>query len=507
MRRSMTQDGVLNTTVSELRYALHTDRVIVYRFHDDWNGTIVAESVAAGWRKTLGEKVVDPFREGLIERYRNGRVRAMNDMLTENLTQCHQDLLEGFQIRASIVAPVMQNGELIGLLCAHQCGGPRYWEEEEVDLFTQLAIQLGFALDQASLLEYTEKARQEARQEADAKAEEQRQQKEFLQKRAMELLSEVDPVSKGDLTVRATVTQDEVGTIANSYNTIIKSLRQIVQQVQTASHSVAETASSNESAVGTLSQEAKQQMQSVHQALDQIQAMAESLQGVSQRAIQAEERVQLATRNLEIGDDVMDRTVSGMSAIRETVAETAKKVKRLGEASQKISRVVSLINGFAAQTNLLALNAAIEAAKAGEEGQGFGVVAEEVRSLAQQSTAATAEIEQLVEEIQTQTNEVAIAMEQGTEQVVTGTGLVEASRVQLGEISEVGRQIGQLVQEIAQATMSQTQASLTVSQTMQQVAAIADDTSKQSETVAHSFTDLLKVAKALQVSVAQFKVK
>jgi methyl-accepting chemotaxis protein PixJ len=507
MRQSMTQEGVLNTTVSELRYALKTDRVIVYRFHDDWNGTIMAESVAAGWRKVLGETVQDPFQEGLIDRYKNGRVRAMNDVDAEGLAECHRDILKGFQIRASIVAPVLQNGELIGLLCAHQCNGPREWQPEDIDLFTQLAIQLGFALDQTSLLEYTERARQEARQDADAKATEQQQQREQIQQRAVELLREVEPVSKGDLTVQARVTPDEVGTIAGSYNTIINSLRQIVEQVQSTSASVAATASSNESAVTTLSQDAKHQLQALNQALAQIQVMVESIQGVSQRAKRAERSVQLATQTLAAGDAAMDRTVSGISAIRETVAETAKKVKRLGEASQKISRVVSLINGFAAQTNLLALNAAIEAAKAGEEGQGFGVVAEEVRSLAQQSTAATAEIEHLVEEIQSQTNDVVAAMESGTDQVVAGSQLVEESRHHLSQISEVGAQLNQLVREIAQAAAVQTETSGTVSQTMHQVAAIAEHTSQQTATVADSFGHLLEVAKELQVSVAQFKVK
>jgi twitching motility protein PilJ len=360
--------------------------------------------------------------------------------------------------------------------------------------------------DQKAETERIEQARQEARQEADNRAEEQRQQKEFLQRRALELLMEVDPVSKGDLTIRAQVTPDEVGTIADSYNAIIRSLRQIVQQVQTASTAVAETASDNESAVTTLSTEATQQMQAIAAALDQIQAMTDSIQGVAQRAQQAEAGVQQASQTLQAGDEAMNRTVSGISAIRTTVSETAKKVKRLGEASQKISKVVNLISNFAAQTNLLALNAAIEAARAGEEGRGFAVVAEEVRSLAQQSAAATADIEQLVEEIQSQTNEVVTAMEAGTEQVVTGTQLVEETRQKLTQISTVSAQISQLVQEISQATSVQTQTSTAVAQTMQSVAKIANDTSKQSDTVAQSFTQLLEVAQALQVSVSQFKV-
>ncbi len=351
-----------------------------------------------------------------------------------------------------------------------------------------------------------ELARQEARADADAATQEQRQQKEFLQRRALELLMEVDPVSKGDLTIRATVTPDEVGTIADSYNALIRSLRKIVEQVKTASQSVTATASSSEASADALSHEARQQMQAILVAFEKIQVMVESIQGVADRAHEAELQVLQATATIEAGDDAMNRTVVGISAIRETVAETTKKVKRLGEASQKISKVVNLIGGFASQTNLLALNAAIEAARAGEEGRGFAVVAEEVRSLAQQSAAATAEIEQLVEEIQTQTNEVVSAMEDGTEQVVTGTQLVQETRQRLNQITKVSTQITQLVKEISDATAAQTEASTVVSNSMKEVAGIADDTSKRSESVASSFSDLVNVAKDLEVSITQFKL-
>jgi methyl-accepting chemotaxis protein PixJ len=247
-------------------------------------------------------------------------------------------------------------------------------------------------------------------------------------------------------------------------------------------------------------------MGAITTALTQVQATVISIKGVAARASEAEQGVMLANATIAAGDLAMNRTVAGISSIRETVSETAKKVKRLGDASQKISRVVNLISGFAAQTNLLALNAAIEAARAGEDGRGFAVVAEEVRSLAQQSTAATAEIEHLVAEIQTQTNEVVMAMESGTEQVVVGTQLVEETREKLSEITVVSSRISSLIREISQATAVQTQAYATVSNAMEQVAAIADDSSKQSDNVAESFGRLLEVAAALQVSVSQFKV-
>jgi methyl-accepting chemotaxis protein PixJ len=360
--------------------------------------------------------------------------------------------------------------------------------------------------NQKAETERVETARQAARMEADASTQEQKQQKEFLQKRALELLMEVDPVSRGDLTVRANVTPDEIGTVADSYNAIIRSLRQIVGKVQGAATSVTETAEGNDMAVKKVASEANEQVEAIANALDQLQRVMLASEGMSARALQAAEQVQQSNAMVQAGDAAMNRTVAGISTIRETVSETAKKVKRLGEASQKISKVVNLIGNFAAQTNLLALNAAIEAARAGEEGRGFSVVAEEVRALAQQSAAATADIEQLVEEIQAQTNEVVAAMEAGTEQVVAGTELVEESRQKLGQISASSALVNQLIQEISQASKEQTQAATEVGQTMNNVASIAYDTSKGSEEVSASFSKLLEVAQELQLSVAQFKV-
>jgi methyl-accepting chemotaxis protein len=511
MRRSLKDTDILTTAVNELRLVLNTDRVILYRFPNQATGsetgTIVAESAGLALEKLLGRNIPHLFQDIPLERLKNGHVRSVNDIYQEKLTIEHLELLEDLQIRASIAAPVMQNGELIGLLAAQECKGTRQWEAQDLDLFAKLAIQLGYALDQAEFIAATERASQVARQEADATVAEQRKQQEFFRERARELLNQVEPVTRGDLTVQARVSSDEVGEIAKSYNDIIATLRQTIADVQEASKSVTSKASNSENALNALSQETQQQMQTVAQALQQVQELVIAHQKIGERAKQAEANVSLATQTLQLGDEAMDRTVLGMSSIREAVAETAKKVKRLGEASQKISRVVNLINGFATQTNLLAMNASIEAAKAGEEGQGFAVVAEEVRTLAQQSAAATAEIEQVVEEIQRQTNEVVASMESGTEQVVNGTQLVEDSRSQLNQIAEVSMQIHYLIRDISQGVSGQTENSAVVRQTVQQVAQMLNNTSNQTQHVADSFAQLIQMAADLQSSTAQFKVR
>jgi methyl-accepting chemotaxis protein len=346
-----------------------------------------------------------------------------------------------------------------------------------------------------------EKTKQLEIEEANA-----RRKQELLQERALELLLEVDPVSKGDLTVRATVTSDEVGTLADSYNAIIRSLRQIVSQVQTAAQSVSATAVHSSQAVQAVVSDAERQTAFISSALSQVEEMLQSIQGVALRAKQAEETVQLASQVVEAGDQSADRALAGITALKSTVTDTARKVERLGSSSEKITKVVKVIRNFAAQTNLLALNASIEAARAGEEGESFAVVAEKVRALAQQSAAATSEIEATVEEIQNQIQEVILAMSTGAQQAEAGTKLVEEVRQTLTEITQASSQTNKLVQEIAQAASQQTETSQVVSETMHTVAETTQMTAERSQSVAESIAQLLELAQALQTSISQFKL-
>jgi methyl-accepting chemotaxis protein len=202
----------------------------------------------------------------------------------------------------------------------------------------------------------------------------------------------------------------------------------------------------------------------------------------------------------------MDLTVQNILNLREIVGETAKKVKRLGESSQQISKVVSLINQIAMQTNLLAINAGIEAARAGEGGQGFAVVAEEVGELAARSAAATQEIERIVDNIQRETSQVVEAMEQSTAQVVEGTHLVEDAKQSLHQILDVSRQIDQLVQSISEATVSQVSTSEVVSKLMKEIALVSERTSKSSHQVSSALRRTVEVAQELQASVGTFEI-
>jgi methyl-accepting chemotaxis protein PixJ len=373
-----------------------------------------------------------------------------------------------------------------------------------INLMTQQLEQL--LKDQELELGRIEVARQEARADADASAQEQKTAKEKLQSRALELLMEVDPISRGDLTIRAQVTDDEIGTLADSYNSTVQSLRQIVLEVQTTAQQVNDTTSLNQPLAQSLSQEALRQVEEVAIALERIQEMSRSIRTVADNAQQAENLMQQTSTTLHEGDIAMNRTVDGIRSIRDTVSETSEKVKRLGEASQNISRAVKLISSFAEQTNLLALNASIEAARAGVQGRGFAVVADEIQSLAQQSTEASAEITDLVAEIQSGTGEVVLAMAAGTTQVDIGTKLVEEARLNLTQISASSQEISSLVEAIALATVEQSKSSDVVSETINDVAAIAMKTSTDSDRVSTAFKNLLEIAQKLQKSAGRFKV-
>jgi methyl-accepting chemotaxis protein PixJ len=520
VRRAATLADIFRTVTQEVRQLLKCDRVGLFKFAEDFSGEFVSESVAKGWRPLVGTEraqVADTYlAQNQGGRYSRNESHIVTDIYQTGFDSCHIDLLEQFQARAYIIVPVFKEQKLWGLFAAYQNDGPRSWEESEVNLLYQIAIQFTVSLQVNESLQQAQLLAEAARQQELAKQQEllqqqefarqQREAKEFIQQRALDLMLEVDPVSKGDLTVRARVTNDEIGTIADSYNATIGSLRKIVTQVQVAAQQVVQTTTGGSTQVESLSQEALAQAQTLSETVSLVARVALSIEEVAASARKAELAVQQSTLTLKVGDQAMDRTVNGILIIRETVAETAKKIKRLSESSQKISKVVSLIANFAAQTNLLALNAAIEAARAGEYGRGFAVVADEVRSLARQSAQATAEIEKLVEGIQAETKEVALAMELGTEQVVNGTRLVGETRQNLTQIAASSNEISSLVQAIAQAAYGQTQASQEITQAIRTVATGAQQTSVESIQTAAVFKELLAVAQELQVSVGKFKV-
>lgn len=337
-------------------------------------------------------------------------------------------------------------------------------------------------------------------------ADEQRQAKEDLETSIYTLIDEISEATEGDLTVRANLNSIELSTVADLFNAIINNLQEIAIEAKQSTSKVGTSLKQNEDAIRLLAKQATVEAEETRNTLLSIEQMSQSIQAVAHNANQAEQIVDDTYNTVLTSTENMDLTVNSIVDLRNTVGETAKKMKRLGESSQKIYQAVSFIEEIALRTNILAINATVEAGRAGEYGEGFTIVAEQVATLAEQSAAATKEIAGIVTAIQAETQEVNQAMESGTTQVVETTRLIESTKESLNVVLEKSQEINQLMKSISENTLSQADTSQNVTNLMQQIAQLSETTSKSSQEVAQSIMETAQVAAKLESAVSQFKV-
>ena len=326
------------------------------------------------------------------------------------------------------------------------------------------------------------------------------------QEAIMRLLDEMGSLAEGDLTVKATVTEDMTGAIADSINFAVEQLRTLVTTINDTSVQVASSAQETQATAMHLAEAAEHQAQEINSATDRINQIAASINQVSRNSADSAEVAQRSVQIATNGAGVVRQTIAGMDSIRDQIQETSKRIKRLGESSQEIGSIVELINDISEQTNILALNAAIQAASAGEAGRGFAVVADEVQRLAERSSSATKRIESLVQTIQADTNEAVSSMEQTTSEVVAGARLAEDAGTALGEIEKVSADLSGLIQGISTAAAQQSSAATGITQTMNTIQSITAQTSQGASQTAESVGILAQLAADLRRSVADFKL-
>ena len=334
-----------------------------------------------------------------------------------------------------------------------------------------------------------------------------REERDRMQQSIIKLLNEISNLSEGDLTVRAEVTEDMTGSIADSFNMMAEQLGKIVREVKQATQQVGRTSSQMTSTTEKLAESSENQAVQITTVIAGINAMTAAIQKVARHAVESANVSEKSMRDAKEGAAAVESTNQAMESIRERVQETARAIKRLGESSQEIGNIVQIINDIADRTSILALNASIQAAMAGDAGCGFSVVAEEVQRLSEQSTNSTKQIETLVKTIQGEINEAGTRMEESIQRVVEGSQLAVNAHKKLKEIESVSAQLGQRVQSISAFAKQQTKVSEKISDSMKVIGNTSSKTATVSRQAASVMKNLAATSEKLRVSVETFKVE
>lgn len=433
IRASLVEDNVLKTTVTETRRTIQADRVIVYSFDEDWCGTVVAESVLPGYPKALWAKIKDPcFAEGYVDQYRDGRVQATTNVETTGLTQCHLNQLEPYGVRANLVAPILKDDKLFGLLIAHQCAGPRQWQPAEIELFTQIAVQVGFALDHARLLDQVD----QAYQSATFTSGEQQHQREQLQQN-----------------LRAWLQQN-----TGAVKTLSADILQQMKNITAVYHHLKTYAAETQSALTALAEQENQGHQT-QQALQKTYTLAEALQ----QSIAA--------------------TQAGLGFASEQVQQANSPAQKLAEITQGLHQMTS-------QLKLQAMNAALEATRSEDSAQEFAGIGEKVLELTRQIETQITELTTLTNMLQSQLKVATATLSSEVRQVQVGMKLGDEAEQTFMHMVEVNAQFQSWLQSLIQSGQRQSEASTAANQLILEAAARVNQASEQAAVIATSFEQL-----------------
>jgi twitching motility protein PilJ len=376
-----------------------------------------------------------------------------------------------------------------------------YYTTQNGYISGSLVIAILVLLGVLMLLDSRKRTKEATQRQSEADEQTQSQNMAVLQ-----LLDDIEPLQDGDLTVEASVDEAFTGTIADAINSSIDVLRNLVSTINEASSQVTTAAHNTMSTTTALAEASNQQAKDIASATQSISRMAKSMQDVSSEAGRSAEVAKSSVDMAHKGSETVRDTIGGMDSIREQIQETSKRLKRLGESSQEIGDIVGLINDIADQTNILALNAAIQASSAGEAGRGFAVVADEVQRLAERSTNATRQIENLVTAIQADTNEAVISMEQTTTEVVEGAKRAENAGDALEEIEKVSGELAELIAKISKTANQHAEGAVKISSSMTVIEDVTRKTSEGTSETAESIGNLASMAENLKQQVSGFRL-
>lgn len=327
-----------------------------------------------------------------------------------------------------------------------------------------------------------------------------------LQRDIEKLVVELKDLAHGNLTVSATSGEGVMTAVAEAVNYAINALRRLVIDINQTSQKVTDSATQVKSITKDLSKAINEQSTQILNTGASVDIIATSIEQV---ASNARKSATVAAESVDIAHEgamVVNNTISGMERIREQIRETEKRIQRLGESTQEIGEIVSLIDGIAEQTNILSLNAAIQAAMAGDVGMGFAVVADEVQQLAVKSSEAAKEVDNIVKAVRSDTTQAAESMERAIAEVTLGTNLAHDAGRALAKIENVSKNLSELIQDISKAAEEQSLMSSKITKMMEVIEAIAKQTASGTDTTAESVSKLDGLVRQLHESVSEFKL-
>jgi methyl-accepting chemotaxis protein len=342
--------------------------------------------------------------------------------------------------------------------------------------------------------------------QTETERDEERRKREELQQNIIKFLDTVVEIGQGDLTKRGEVTWDVLGNVVDAINLMVEEIAVVIGDVRQAALRVASGSSEMMVTTAQLSGAAQAQSREAMSVNTATEEMTATVRQVAQSADQSARAARQALEAAQKGEQSVRNSLAGMQQIRAEVQTISKKIKSLGDRSLEISEIVNTIQDIAAQTHLLALNASIEAAGAGDAGMRFSVVADEVRKLAERATQATKDISSLIKNVQVETQEAVVAMEEGTREVETGYQVSLKAEEALQEIAQISHTSAELAADISLAAQKQVRSAEATATAVQSIAGVAVQTEQGVLTSRKTAEELARLAEELTAKLSRFKL-